>query len=192
MTETQLTVLRDELAPNVLTAEGLRSHVGELAVLFDSTSARLDEIANRGFFGRMFSNTTRDLALAVSDVVKLQQYTVALVLAALELHAHNADMLDVLRDELGKVHGGLGTAASRDKEHAEGILTIRRTVGHMVAVVERQAAQARRVRDLRAELAADADATLRSARRVAWGGVVVGLTGVVLGGAALMQVWGLP
>lgn len=191
MAETQLTIMRDKLAPNVLTADGLRANVRELCGLFDSTSARLDEIANRGFFGRVFSNTSRDLALAVSDVVKLQQYTVALVLAALELHADNADMLDILRDELDAVHGGLGHAVSRDREHAEGILAIRRTVGHMVAVVERQAGQARRVRDLRAELASEAERAMRSARYLAWAGLGVGLIGVALGATAVLRLWGL-
>jgi hypothetical protein len=157
-------IMRDELAPHLATEDGIRKQVRELGALMTNTQARLDEIANRGFFDRVFANTGKDLALAMSDVVRMQQYTVALVLAALELHAHNIDALNVMRGELDALSGGLGHAARSQKENASGLLQVRETVGHMVHVIERQMVVAKNTRTVQQQLADEARAITAGVR----------------------------
>lgn len=147
-------------------AEGIQGRVRTIGELLTSTEARLREIASRGFFSRVFANTGRDLALAMNDVLQLQQYTVAIVLCALELHAHNVEMLEVMRAELDRLHGGLGQAARHNEGQAEGLVQVRATVGHMLLVLERQIVSARSTRAAQEDMTEEArNLTEASTRR---------------------------
>ncbi len=140
-----------ELAPQISTRKGLQFQIRELGELATATDAKLGEIANRGFWMRLFSNNTRDLALAMRDIVQLNQYTIALVMAGLEIHAGNLAMLYTLCDELDSLNASLGRNAIVSTGQAEGLVQLRATIGNLSAVVSRHADALRDARATSAE-----------------------------------------
>ena len=180
---TALTALSTELAPQVTSPDAIQQRIRDVGGLLTGTEARLAEISARGFWKRAFANNSKDLALAIGDVVQIQQFTVALVLAALDVHAGNLAVIEAMRQELDTLHGGLGRAANTSSSQAEGLLHVRSTIGHMVAVVDRQLATARRARadqERLERLASTAESGTAWARRLALSSLFLALISLLV------------
>lgn len=177
---TSLANLSAEIAPHVAGPDDIRLRVRELGELLTGTEGRLQEIAGRGFWARTFANNSRDIALAVNDVVKMQQYTVALVLASLNIHANNLGTLEVMREELAALHGGLGHTAKTAHAQAENIVMVRSTIGQMVAVVDRQMTTARQAREQQERIADETREITAGVQRTANIALVVAVIAVLV------------
>jgi hypothetical protein len=183
MNDLTLLPTSSQLAPQLATPDQLQQQIRELGELLTATDGKLNEIANRGFWRRTFSNNTRDLALAMRDIVKLQQYTVALVMAGLEIHANNLAMLHVMRLELEALHAGLGKSSGAHHAHAEGLVHVRNTIGHLVGVIRQHADRVEEVHHIR-EAADGARSRANLAAALALVAVAMGLYAVFAGGGA--------
>ncbi|MEZ4405298.1 MAG: hypothetical protein R3A52_02225 [Polyangiales bacterium] len=119
-------------------AEEVRTAFRDLSSLVCSTQDRLGEIAHRGFFGRMFANNTRDLALAMQDVVKMQAVTVQLVRVALAANARSLAMTQMIHSELEAFRQTVGGAIETQSGQADRLLQVQGTVDQMLLLAEQQ------------------------------------------------------
>jgi hypothetical protein len=119
-------------------AEEVRTAFRDLSTLVLSTQDRLGEIAERGFFGRMFANNTRDLALAMQDVVKMQAVTVQLVRVALAANARSLTMTQMVHAELESFRQTVSGAVVTQSGQADRLLQVQGTVDQMLLLAEQQ------------------------------------------------------
>ena len=122
----------------------IREQLDCFAELVVTTQESLDEIANRGFLERLFSNNTRDLALAMNDIVTIQQMTLAFVIALVQVNHLNLQMLEIIRDELDDVRQEVGLFGTDLDGHQAQLLAFQSTLGQAMLSVEQQI---QRVRD---------------------------------------------
>lgn len=139
-----VTRVRTELVREVATADGIRAKMEELRGLITSTEVGLDELQRRGFWKRVFANNTADLANAMRGVVGIQQLTFTLVVAMLQIHARNAQMLGVVRDQMLTLHDGLGRLGSSNADHAELQVAMSGTLSQLALIVDQHIVAAER------------------------------------------------
>ncbi len=76
----------------------------DITDLIVSTTTGLEEIKNRGFFKRLISNNTADLANMMLQITQIQQFTLGFVLALMHQNSDNLRMLKVIREEINGSH----------------------------------------------------------------------------------------
>ena len=122
----------------------IRESLQEFSQLVVSTQDRLDSIANRGFWKRLVSNNTRDLAHAMGDIVTIQQMTLAFVMALITVNQDNVKMLSTIRDELTEVRSDLGYQTMAVSGQQSQILAFQATLDQAVTAVEFQMERSRK------------------------------------------------
>ena len=65
------------------------------------------------------ANNTADLAKAIRGVVGIQQLSFTLIVAMLQIHARNVQMLGVIREQMLILRDDLGRLGSSNADHAE-------------------------------------------------------------------------
>lgn len=134
---------RGEVANIAGSRSAIQTRFQTIVDLIVKTSNEIEEIKNRGFFDRVFRNNIRDLAVAMQNVVQIQQQTLAFVTALIELHAKNVRMLEFLRTQVYETREQLLQLISDSRNTSLTLTTFTDTLASLVDVVDTKIKQAR-------------------------------------------------
>lgn len=125
----------------------------------------VEEIAQRGLLKKMFSNNTRDLALAqgrltriVQSITEIQQYTLAFMMGLIQIHHQSLEMLAFLRDAVSQTKDDLQETLPLHQGHTSQIQSVQNTLDQVADVIEQKIAdeKQRRVREAAEKQATEA------------------------------------
>jgi hypothetical protein len=150
------------LAVDVEQPAVLRTRIRELETLVRDAEGTLKELESRGVWDRLWSNNTADLARAMSAVVKIQQYTVGLFMAALQIHGRNFEILALMREEIHRLRENVGGVSAQVGNQAEAQFAMLAALEQVALSVEQQVSLAQ----FEADVAAREDALERRIARL--------------------------
>lgn len=105
------------------------------------TANEIQAIKDRGFFERATSNNTRDLAVAMQHIVRIQQHTLAFVTALIELHNRNIQMLEFLREQVDETRQQVSLCQTADDEQNETLESFGDTMDDLIDVIDAKIAR---------------------------------------------------
>lgn len=130
------------LAPQVCQEDALRKSIREIESLVRDADGALAELESRGWWDRLWANNTRDVARAMANVVKIQRYTLALFVAALQIHGRNMQILGVIREELSRLSTNIESVSAEVGDQAEVQLGILATLEQIALSLDHQLSMA--------------------------------------------------